>query len=378
MKKKFKLNWSARSHNFLKQEKKAVLDVMTHADPLTQGKYLAKFENDFKKYLKSKGEAFGVTSGASAIELAAACLDLKPNDEIIIPAHTYCATALPFTRYKAKIIWADIDLDTMSISCEQIRKLISKKTKAIIAVHLYGNLCNMSELLEISTKYGIPLIEDSAEAIGSTYNGQKAGSIGKFGTFSFHGTKTITTGEGGMFVTNDSNLYKHVLTLSNHGRSVDQTKQFWPDMVGFKYKMSNIQAAIGCGQVERIDELTAKKKKILKTYKHAFSEYEGVKLNPEPKNVSNGAWMPTIYFDKKLGITSENLQKEFHKNNIDARVFFWPLSSLPFFKDANQPNNIFSNEIPKTSINLPSYHDMTEEEMERVINVCKCAYNKTT
>mgnify|MGYP006073897575 CR=1 FL=1 len=339
--------------------------------------YVERFENLFKEHLGCS-YAISTSSCTGAIHMGLAALGIKSGDEVILADTNWIASVAPVVHLGAKPIFVDILQDSWCLDPELVEKAITKKTKAIIAVHLYGNLCNMSELLEISTKYGIPLIEDSAEAIGSTYNGQKAGSIGKFGTFSFHGTKTITTGEGGMFVTNDSNLYKHVLTLSNHGRSVDQTKQFWPDMVGFKYKMSNIQAAIGCGQVERIDELTAKKKKILKTYKHAFSEYEGVKLNPEPKNVSNGAWMPTIYFDKKLGITSENLQKEFHKNNIDARVFFWPLSSLPFFKDANQPNNIFSNEIPKTSINLPSYHDMTEEEMERVINVCKCAYNKTT
>jgi perosamine synthetase len=222
----------------------------------------------------------------------------------------------------------------------------------------------MDRLLAIGQKYDIPVIEDAAEAIGSVYYGKRAGSMGKFGSFSFHGTKTLTTGEGGMFVTNDPELYETVLTLSNHGRSKKQTKQFWPDMVGFKYKMSNIQAAIGCAQMERIDELIRRKREILRYYRDNLGSLSGISMNPEPEETINGAWMPTIVFDKQTGVTREKLQSLFKSENIDARVFFHPLSSLSMFEDKEV--NINSWNIPLRSINLPSYHDLSNQDIKRV------------
>ena len=191
--------------------------------------------------------------------------------------------------------------------------------------------------MAIGEKYSIPIIEDAAEGIGSVYFGKSAGSMGKFGAFSFHGTKTLTTGEGGMFVTNDSDLFERVLTLSNHGRARSQTKQFWPDMVGFKYKMSNIQAAIGCAQMERIEELISRKREIFAMYREQLALLEGVSMNPEPECTVNGAWMPTIVVNDEVAFDREALLQAFKDNNIDGRVFFWPLSMLPMFE--NRPEN---------------------------------------
>lgn len=337
--------------------------------------YIERFEESFKNHLGSK-YSISTSSCTGAIHMGLHALGIKSGDEVILADTNWIATVAPIVHLGAKPVFVDILKDSWCLDPELVEKAITKNTKAIIAVHLYGNLCHMDELIDIGKRYDIPVMEDSAEAIGSIYNNKRAGSIGKFGTFSFHGTKTITTGEGGMFVTNDEALYENVLTLSNHGRSSNQKKQFWPDMVGFKYKISNIQAAIGCAQIERVDELTSRKKEILSIYKQALSKYEGVNLNPEPKGTANGAWMPTIYFDESLGITAQILKEEFGKNNIDARVFFWPLSSLPFFKDTNVAINKYANKIPKSSINLPSYHDMTDEDMQRVIDVCINCYNK--
>jgi perosamine synthetase len=193
--------------------------------------------------------------------------------------------------------------------------------------------------------------------------------MGKFGSFSFHGTKTLTTGEGGLFVTNDADLYETVLTLSNHGRARGQTKQFWADMVGFKYKMSNIQAAIGYGQMQRIDELINRKREILKYYRQNLQSLKGISMNPEPEGTINGAWMPTIVFDKETSITREKIQTSLQAENIDARVFFHPLSSLPMFVE--QPQNQTAWHIPKHAINLPSYHTLQEHELDRVVYLIK-------
>jgi perosamine synthetase len=167
-----------------------------------------------------------------------------------------------------------------------------------------------------------------------------------------------------MFVTNDAELFERVLTLSNHGRASGQTKQFWPDMVGFKYKMSNIQAAIGCAQMERIDDLVNRKRRIFSSYRERLAGLPGVSMNPEPEGTVNGAWMPTIVFDPETGITREKLQAAFAAANADARVFFWPLSSLPMFEPVSTNKNAW--DIPGRAINLPSFHDITEDEIRRV------------
>jgi perosamine synthetase len=224
----------------------------------------------------------------------------------------------------------------------------------------------MDRLLALGQKYGIPVIEDAAEAIGSVYHGKRAGSMGKFGSFSFHGTKTITTGEGGMFVTNDAYLYETVLTLSNHGRARGQTKQFWADTIGFKYKMSNIQAAIGCAQMERIGELIRRKQEILEFYRQNLESLSTVSMNTEPVGTVNGAWMPTVVFDQDSGVTCEQLKMGLCDQNIDARVFFHPLSSLPMFE--NKEKNLNARSIPGRAINLPSYHDITEQELLLVLD----------
>lgn len=328
--------------------------------------YINRFEGEFKKHLGVQ-YAIATSSCTGALHMGMAALGIGPGDEVIMADTNWIATASPIVQLGAVPVFVDILTDTWCLDPEQVEAAITPLTKAIVAVHLYGNLCNMDELMAIGSKYGIPVIEDAAEAIGSIYHGKRAGSIGKFGSFSFHGTKTMTTGEGGIFVTNDSDLYERVLTLSNHGRASNQAKQFWPDLVGFKYKMSNIQAAIGCGQIERIEELIDRKREIFSYYKNALSGVDGISLNPEPEHTSNGFWMPNIVFDKSRSISREQLQKAFSVENIDARVFFWPLSSLSFFDDNS--GNLNSYGIPERSINLPSFHDITKNEQDRVVDV---------
>jgi perosamine synthetase len=233
------------------------LEVRYAADAAANGwgdrcyEYISRFEELFKSHLDVK-YAIATSSCTGALHMGLAALGVGPGDEVILADTNWIATAAPIVHLGAKPVFVDILPDSWCMDPELAEKVITPKTKAIIATHLYGNLCDMDRLLAIGEKHSIPVVEDAAEAIGSIYHGKRAGSMGRFGTFSFHGTKTITTGEGGMFVTNDPELYEKVLTLSNHGRARKQTKQFWPDMVGFKYKMSNIQAAIGCGQMENL------------------------------------------------------------------------------------------------------------------------------
>jgi perosamine synthetase len=334
--------------------------------------YINRFEEAFKAHLGVKF-AIATSSCTGALHMGMAALGIGPDDEVIMADTNWIASASPVTYFGAKPVFVDILPDSWCLDPDLVEKAITPRTKAIVAVHLYGNLCDMDKLLAISEKYGISVIEDAAEAIGSVYHGKRAGSMGKFGAFSFHGTKTLTTGEGGIFVTNDPELYEHVLTLSNHGRARGQAKQFWPDMIGFKYKMSNIQAAIGCAQIERIAELTRRKREVFSYYRKHLIAISELSMNPEPEDTVNGAWMPTVVFNPETGITREILQAAFASENIDARVFFHPLSSLSMFND--QFHNVLAWSIPKRAINLPSFHDISEPEQVRVVDVIKCVLN---
>ena len=328
--------------------------------------YIGKFEDLFRRYTGAH-YAIATSSCTGALHMGMAALGIGPGDEVILADTNWIASAAPVTYLGATPVLVDVLPQSWCLDPERVKAAITPRTKAILAVHLYGNLCEMDALLEIGERYGLPVIEDAAEAIGSKWADVHAGTMGIFGAFSFHGTKTLTTGEGGMFITNDEVLYKKTLTLSNHGRAAGQTKQFWPDEIGFKYKMSNLQAAIGCAQMERLDELVARKRAIFKFYEARLGKTPGITMNPEKQSTVNGYWMPTLVFAPETGVTRERLQAAFKAADIDARVFFHALSSLPVFEA--RPENVHSNDIPGRAINLPSYHDMTEDDLERVVAV---------
>lgn len=336
--------------------------------------YIYKFENLFKEHLDIK-YAIATSSCTGAMHMGLSALGITYGDEVILADINWIASAAPITYLGAKPVFIDILADTWCIDPSKIEAAITPKTKAIIAVHLYGNLCNMDEIMNIAKKHNLYVIEDAAEAIGSIYKGRKAGTIGDFGVFSFHGTKTITTGEGGMFVTKNEHLYEKVNILNSHGRNPKNPKQFWAETIGFKYKISNIQAAIGCAQVERIDELINKKREIFFEYNKELSQINNLTMNPIPKekDTQYGYWMPTIIFDKKLEFDREKLLKIFKQNNIDGRVFFYPLSSLPMFEERKE--NVVSYDIFERGINLPSYHDINSNSIKYVIDIIKESLN---
>ena len=326
--------------------------------------YLHRFEARFREYLGVR-HAIATSSCTGALHMGFTALGIGAGDEVILADSNWIASVAPVVHLGAEPVFVDILADSWCLDPARVEAAITPRTKAILAVHLYGNVCAMDRLLAIGRERGIPVVEDAAEAIGTVWHGRRAGSLGAFGAFSFHGTKTLTTGEGGMFVTDDDALYERVLTLSNHGRARGQTRQFWPDVVGYKYKMSNVQAAIGCGQLERIAELEARKRAILRNYRELLADCKGVAMNPEPAGTQNGAWMPTVVFAPETGITRERLQAAFAALAIDARVFFHPLSSLPMFAGAR--GGALAADIPTRAINLPSFHDMTDDEQRRVV-----------
>ena len=327
--------------------------------------YIHRFEKMFSQYLGVK-HCIATSSCTGALHLGYKSLGIKKGDEVILADSNWIACASPITFVGATPIFADIDPISWCIDPSSVKKLITKNTKAISAVHLYGNICDMDSLRNIANQNNLFLIEDAAEAIGGTYKGQPAGSMGKFSAFSFHGTKTLTTGEGGMLATNDTKLYERALTLSNAGRNQKNYKQFFAEEIGFKYKISNVQAAIGCAQLERVDELVNKQRENLEYYQDKLGKIEGISLNVESHENLNTGWMPTVVFDEELGINKDFILSSFQSENIDARVFFPPLSSLPMFKKVDNKN---SYSIQSRAINLPSFHEISYSQLNKICDI---------
>lgn len=327
------------------------------------GSYIDEFEEKFSAYIGSR-YAVATSSCTGALHLGLAALGIGVGDEVILADTNWIATAAPIVHLGAKPVFVDIERSSWCIDPREVERAITKRTKAIIATHLYGNLCDMGKLLDVAVS--IPVIEDAAQAIGSEYGCMKAGSIGLFGVFSFHASKTITTGEGGMLVTNNTALDEKVRQLNNHGRSKNAA-QFRPEILGYKYKMTDMQAALGASQLGRIEQLIARKTIIFHNYERLLEGISGIQLNPRRRGCLNGYWMPTIVVDRP-GVTREALLAGFKRANIDARIFFDPLSSLPMFEEEHNP---VAYEICYRAINLPSYHDITMAEQERVIDVVR-------
>ncbi|GAA0916334.1 DegT/DnrJ/EryC1/StrS aminotransferase family protein [Rothia nasimurium] len=351
------------------------LETAYAADAATHGwgercyEYIDRFERAFAAHIGTR-HAIATSSATGALHLGMAAMGIGRGDEVILADINWIASAAPVVHLGATPVFVDVTPDGWCLDTQAVLRAITPRTKAILAVHLYGNLCDMDSLRQIGKEHGIAVIEDAAEAIGSMWQDRRAGSMGAFGAFSFHGTKTITTGEGGMFVTNDDALYRRVLTLSNHGRASGEPRQFWPAQIGFKYKISNIQAAIGCAQLERVEELVAAKRHIFDYYRENLSDL-GLPMNPEPAGTRNGYWMPTVVFPEHMAFHRDILLSRFRESNIDGRVFFWPLSSLPMFDDV--PENVVSRAIAPRAINLPSYHDLTRQDQDRVIACLRSA-----
>ncbi|MDA3898046.1 MAG: DegT/DnrJ/EryC1/StrS family aminotransferase [Desulfobacteraceae bacterium] len=340
-----------------------VTDAVTNAWYANANIYNEKFEKSFAEYI---GIQYGASlpSCTSGIHLALLASGVGPGDEVILPDATWIASAAPITYVGATPVFADIEADTWCLSARSFEECITPRTKAVIPVDLYGGMPEYNDILSIAKKKDIFVIEDAAEAVGSEYNKFRAGYFGDVGVFSFHGSKTLTTGEGGMLVTDDKDIYDRVQFLRDHGRRPGDV-MFFNEEVAYKYKMSSMQAALGLAQLERINELVDKKRDIFSWYKQHLEGLEGIRLNHEPENVKNTYWMVTAIIDKKFGLKKEDIIKKMAGKNIMTRPFFHPLSSLPAYqkipgRKSAQSRNKVSYDLCSHGINLPSGFNMTE------------------
>jgi perosamine synthetase len=351
-----------------------VTDAVTNAWYGNANVYHERFERAFAGYLGSK-YAIALPSCTSAIHLSLLSLGVGPGDEVIVPDITWIATAAPITYVGATPVFADIDARTWCLSPESFKAAITSKTKAVIPVDLYGNMPDMAPILNMAREHGIAVIEDAAEAIGSEYKGRKAGSLGDAGVFSFHGSKTLTTGEGGMLVTDREEIFRRALVLRDHGRKPGDV-MFFNSEVAFKYKMSSMQAALGLAQLERIDELLARKRQIFEWYKNELDSSTPLTLNCEPPGTRNTFWMVTIVLDKRYALDKSQLIQWMAQRKIDCRPFFHPLSSLPAYKNSRSAHeaaarNPVSYRVSPLGINLPSGMDLTDQKVKYICDTVK-------
>lgn len=351
--------------SIVQKEIQYITDAVSSGWVSSLGKYVDMFEEKFASYCGTK-YALTTSNGTTALHLVLVALGIKPGDEVIIPDITFVATGNAVKYVGAKAVIVDIEEDTLCIDPESVKKAITPKTKAIIAVHLYGHPANMEEINKIAEEYDLIVIEDAAEAHGAEVNGKKVGSLGHVGTFSFYGNKIITTGEGGMITTNDENLYERMRHLRDHAMSKE--KRYWHTEVGFNYRMTNVQAALGLAQLERIDEIIAKKRLIFEWYKEGLKDIEGIKLNYEAPWAKNVYWMVCFEVEGYKEKQRDELMKKLREKNIDTRPYFYPLSDMPMFEKADTP---IAHKVYQRGLNLPSYFDIKREEVQYICEVIK-------
>lgn len=356
------------------REIRYVTDAVTNAWYSQANVYNDRFEAAFAGYLNLP-YAISLPSCTSAIHLALMALGVGPGDEVIVPDCTWIASAAPVTYVGATPVFADIDPQSWCLCPKSLEACVTPRTKAVIPVDLYGNMADWQAILEVAQRCKLAVIEDAAEAAGAEYAGRKAGSFGDAGVFSFHGSKTLTTGEGGMLVTKNKDLRDRALFLRDHGRPPGD-RMFHNTEVAWKYKMSSLQAALGLAQLERIDELVARKREVFQWYQEELGSLPGIQLNQEAPNTKSVYWMVTAVLDPGFDLPKVKLMEQLSGQGIDTRPFFHPLSSLPAYQSSPEAakareRNHASYRISPWGINLPSGLNLGRQDVQRVAHSFK-------
>tara|TARA_Y100000310_G_C20681197_1_gene816064 strand:+ start:1347 stop:2459 length:1113 start_codon:yes stop_codon:yes gene_type:complete len=354
-------------------EKKYVDEALDTNWISSAGKFIDQFESGFAEFCGSK---FGVScsSGLGALHLATAALGLKKGDEVIVPTFTMAATINAIIFTGATPVFVDADKETWCMDAGKIIEKITKNTKAIMVVHVYGHMCDMDTIMEIAKDKGLKVIEDAAEAHGAELNGKKAGSIGDIGCFSFYANKIFTTGEGGMCVTNDSELADEMKKLRNHAFEVPR---FIHKKVGFNYRLTNIQAAIGVAQVENAEKLVSARRSLGERYGKALKGLPLI-LPVELKGYKNVYWMYGVVLDDSVSKSKEEVMSELKEKGVDTRSFFIPMHKQPVYVDKTVENApdcsgeySIAEWLGEKGFYLPSSSDLTDEEIQKVAEALK-------
>jgi perosamine synthetase len=339
-------------------EKKYVLDAVSSTWISSRGTYLNEFEKGFADFLGVR-EGVATCNGTASIHLPLAALGVGPGDEVIVPTFTYVASVNAITYTGATPVFVESSAEHWNLDSDLLEAKITPNTKAIMAVHLYGHPADMDPIIDLADSRGIAVIEDAAEAHGAEYKGRRVGALGLAGSFSFFGNKIITTGEGGMVVTNDPEFAEKCRHL--RGQGVSPTRTYWHDVVGYNYRMTNVAAALGVAQLERVDDVIAAKRHIAERYRDALSGIGGVTFQPELPWAKNVYWMVSILVDPSQ---RDPLREYLKENGVETRPFFHPAHTLPMYPTTERFP--VAERLGASGINLPSFPELTDEQVDTV------------
>ena len=356
--------------NLGENEKKYLNEAIETNYVSVVGPFVPEFEKKLAEYVGVK-KAVSVQSGTAALHMALYELGIGQNDEVIVPALTFIATINPVLYVGAIPVLVDVDPETWNINPVEIKKAITKRTKAIIPVHLYGNPCNMDAIMELAGEYGLYVIEDATESLGATYKGKQTGTFGHFGCFSFNGNKVITTGGGGMVLTDDENKASHVKFLVNQAR--DNSKEYYHPEMGFNYRMTNIEAALGLAQLERINEFLNKKRKFREIYKEILGDIPYVKFQKEYKNSNGSWWLTCIKIERNMNI--DNLIQRLKEKCIPTRRIFIPAHEMSYLEEYTLPSSN-AYDIYNKGICLPSSTSNEENSIKKTALIIQKILNE--
>lgn len=346
-------------------EQKYVSECLESTWISSKGRFIQEFEESFAKYL-DVAHAASVCNGTAALHLTLLALGVGPGDEVIVPSLTYVATVNAVRYVGAIPVFADSEEDTWQIKVGEIERLICSRTKAVIAVHLYGGACDIAEIAELCSRKNIFLIEDCAEAIGTTVAGRKVGTYGNIAAFSFFGNKTITTGEGGMVVSRERKLIERACLF--RGQGLSRGKEYWHEVVGYNYRMTNICAAIGLAQLEQIEEILNRKAFVAEVYRELLSScpvyFQKNRVNEQTSN-----WMITVVTPSTDD--RDAIRQELGEHSIETRPIFNPVHLMPMYYDSRNQLPV-AEKLGCCGVTLPSGPNLSRLEIERVTSIIRC------
>jgi perosamine synthetase len=352
------------------REREYVLDCLDSTWISSSGSYIDRFEESFAEFCGTR-HALTCSNGTVALHLALLALGVGPGDEVIVPTLTYVATANAVRYCGATPVFVDSEPESWNMDPGQVEVAVTPRTRAIVVVHLYGHPTDMDPIMAIARDRGLAVVEDAAEAHGATYRGRTVGAIGDIATFSFYGNKIVTTGEGGMVVTNDDELAATVRMLKGQGQ--DPERRYWFPVIGFNYRMTNVAAAIGLAQMEKIDWHLARRHEVAAWYRDALADVRGVSFSPELPWARNAYWISCALLDEDTTVSRDDVMHSLASEGIETRPFFYPLHTLPPY--TTSPAAVFpvAESLAARGINLPSSALLTEDDVQYVARTLAAA-----
>ncbi len=334
----------------------------------SKGRYVDEFEKRFSAYCGTK-HGITASNGTASLHLALASIQLKEGDEVIVPAFTMISSVFSIIYCRAKPILVDSEPDTLNMDVSQIEEKVTVKTKAIMPVHIYGHPCDMDNINRLARKYGLYVVEDAAEAHGAEYKGKKAGGIGDVGCFSFYANKIITCGEGGMIVTNNDEIADRARRIKDLSFEKGKERVYLHSEVGYNYRITNLQAAVGLAQFERIDELADMRRRNARLYNDLLANVKGLRLPVEKSWAKNVYWMYSILVEPEFGTSRDELMKSLAKKGVETRSFFIPMHRQPVFREMHlfeDENYQVADDISRKGLYLPSSSGLKTDEIQYI------------